>query len=51
MHLNIISAKSVKYYSMVSCSIVMCVCLIVSLSMTDVTGAVLYRSLCPLAGI
>ena len=50
-HLNIISAKSVKYYSMVSFSIVMCVCLIVPLSMTGVTGAVLYRSLFPPAGV
>lgn len=53
-HLNMISAKSVKYYSMVSCSIVMCVCLIcliVPLSMTSVTGAVLYRSLHPPAGV
>lgn len=54
MHLNIISAKSVKYYIMVSCCIVMhvcLICLIVSLSMATVTGAVLYRSLRPLAGI
>jgi hypothetical protein len=54
MHLNILSAKSVKYCSMVLCSIVMrvcLICLIVSFSMTTVTGAVLYRSLCPLAGI
>jgi hypothetical protein len=51
MHLNIISAKSVKYYSMVSCSVVMHICLIVFFSMAAVTGPVLYRSLHPLAGI